>query len=124
MSSGSDSDPFAALNEAQAEADASDFPIVRVGAEIHHVTESRCTTCQSPIWWALTEAGKRMPMRPGPAPDGQWVIGDWARDTRAPIVRHHDPLLDRVRERTTSLPRYRPHWADCPDADQHRKKKR
>lgn len=79
---------------------------------------SRCKSCRAPIFWALTAQEKRMPMDTAPGERGDWVIGGWNEETRAPIVRRRDPLLDGCQ-----LLRFTPHWATCPDADKHRKRK-
>ena len=55
---------------------------------------SRCSTCQTPIIWLRTAAGKRMPVDPGSVQDG-------------------DVLFDPARHRS--------HFADCPQADEHRR---
>ena len=67
---------------------------------------SSCRTCRAPLVWAYTETGKRMPFDAHPAEDGSWVIRN---GTAA-----YDPFA--------RGPRYRPHFATCPDADQHRRR--
>lgn len=76
-----------------------------------------CKTCQSVIWWAVTVHGKAMPMDAGAKVGGEWVICG-KTDRGAPMIRRLEPLLDAGKER------YRPHWATCPDADDHRKRSR
>ncbi len=77
---------------------------------------SHCGSCGAPIFWALTARDKRMPMLPTPDERGEWVIDGWHPDTRAPLVRRREPLLDGHKLRFT------PHWATCPNSDQHRKR--
>lgn len=78
---------------------------------------SRCRSCHARIFWAVTMAGKTMPVDADPPPEGNVVIEAWDDDTRAPIVRARDLMFDGHKTR------YRSHSATCPDSDQHRKKK-
>jgi len=77
-----------------------------------------CKSCHARIWWAVTIAGRSTPMDADPHHEGEWVI-DGETENGAPKVRPHAPLLD-----PPSLERFQPHWATCPNADQHRKTKR
>lgn len=70
---------------------------------------SACSTCGAPIWWAVTEAGKGIPIDAEPRPDGNMVLGDKG-------MRPHLPLFD-----DDAMPRYVSHFATCPQADQHRR---
>ena len=73
-----------------------------------------CRTCRAPIWWGVTLKDRSMPFNPEPTEDGEWVI-DGKTDNGAPRVRRHEPLTD-----PEDTKRYTPHWATCPDADEHR----
>lgn len=78
-----------------------------------------CRSCRAPIRWAVTTAGRRMPLDLEPVPDGNVVI-EGEKDG-VPVVRvlHRDeqPALFEADqpERFTS------HFASCPDADRHRR---
>lgn len=78
----------------------------------------RITTCscKAPIWWAVSIHGKSTPMEPEPTDDGVWVV-DGQTENGAPKVRHVEPLTD------GDAPRFKSHWATCPNADQHRRSK-
>jgi len=69
---------------------------------------SICRTCRAPIVWAQTFTGRRMPLDLHPTDDGSYTITDG--------LAVYAPDAD--------APRYRPHWASCPHADQHRKSRR
>lgn len=80
---------------------------------------SACKTCQAPVKWARTEAGKNMPLDVDPTtgdlasfPDGNIIVTGWAGPLR----------LVRV-AKATDLPgvRYRSHFASCPNAKAHRR---
>lgn len=64
---------------------------------------SQCKSCEAPLVWIKTIAGRPMPCDPEFAdwPDGTVV------DTMGNV-------------HTTGGRGYRPHWASCPNADQHR----
>lgn len=87
----------------------------------------RCRSCDAPIIWAHTRAGKAMPIDATPfgAPlrvlDGNLrMTGATVRDRhgrRAPVVE----LLDGQGELFAGPEaRYRAHFATCPDADDWR----
>ena len=76
---------------------------------------SACKSCRARIWWAVSIKGKSMPMDPDPSADAAWVI-EGQTENGAPKIRQVDPLLD------GAAPRFTPHWATCPNADQHRKR--
>jgi hypothetical protein len=83
-----------------------------------------CRTCDAPILWAVTTAGKPMPLDPAPAADGNIILtGQTGRTTSggsAPECRVDD---------TMTLPgidppeRFKSHFATCPQASQHRRKR-
>lgn len=95
----------------------------------------RCTACQAPILWTLTEAGKRLPV--DAETDGRGVTialevddgnviptGDTAGDgeTTIPIVY----VTGRNIEAAQLFPpahRWRPHFATCPNADRFRRRR-
>lgn len=66
---------------------------------------SKCSSCGADIWWVRTEKGKRMPLDAKPE---QRVIVDGDG---------HDEPVGRVVKVWT------PHWATCPNAEQHRRPK-
>jgi len=74
-----------------------------------------CTSCQAEIRWAVTAAGKLMPIDPEPVEGGNLeLIGE--RNGR-PLVRYRQPSL----LEPPDGPRYRSHFASCPHAGQHRR---
>lgn len=68
-----------------------------------------CRSCGKTIWWATTKTGKAMPLD-GPDPGGNvWVLPP--------------PDLQVVDADTPGAVRARSHFATCPHADTHRRKK-
>lgn len=92
---------------------------------------SRCRSCQAPIFWTITTAGKLIPldasdqgeyMAPKPTPGGLVEFTGQTRPGRdgAPlreVAVHPQPPLDDVR-------RFTAHFATCPNAETHRKTRR
>ena len=68
-----------------------------------------CRSCQAPIFWAMTETGKSMPIDRDPNPEGNLVLDE---NNIASVVA---PTEGKGQTRYTS------HFATCPDAGQHRK---
>ncbi len=75
------------------------------------LTLSCCRSCGVSIQWCVTEKGERIPMDELPHEDGNMVI---VIENHESVARQHLPLLD------ADLPRYRSHFATCPQADEHR----
>jgi hypothetical protein len=78
---------------------------------------SACRSCGAPILWAETDGGKRAPLDLDPVPDGTFVIADRNRwgTPRVAYVPADALLID-------DAPRYRSHYATCPDADRWRRR--
>jgi hypothetical protein len=79
-------------------------------------TTARCGSCQQPIRWVTTEAGKSMPLDPDPA-DGN-IIG-------LPNPAGGEPLAHTLRKTDTppaDAPRFTSHWATCPTSERHRRR--
>jgi len=74
-----------------------------------------CGSCHAPIRWALTLAGKPIPLDPDPRPDGNLVVIETADWNGLPLARPAE-LGD-----PPDGPRYVTHFATCPDADTHRR---
>jgi hypothetical protein len=70
---------------------------------------SVCKSCGAPLLWAKTAAGQRMPLDAVPSPDGGWVYAG--------------PEKIRAAVEDDTVARYVPHWATCPDAASHRRKR-
>lgn len=64
---------------------------------------ARCKSCKAEVLYAETANARRMPLNATPVDDGEWVIIGGR-------CRRFVPGEDDGRKR------YRPHWADCPDA--------
>jgi hypothetical protein len=71
---------------------------------------ARCRSCDAPVVWKRTEAGKAMPIDPDPVPGGNVVLLD---DDRVHVL-HADEAADDV-------PTYVSHFATCPNAKGHRR---
>lgn len=79
---------------------------------------SACRSCGAPIFWAITEAGRRMPVDEAPVPDGNVTVIEDDSDAGVPIVR----VLGATRDLFASGPLYVSHFVTCPDAAEHRRK--
>lgn len=79
----------------------------------------RCRTCKAEIRWAVTEQGRPIPLDLEPVPDGNirlaaaHALGGMARAIVVPEQRRGE-LAGEL---------YRPHFASCPHADQHRRRR-
>ncbi len=75
---------------------------------------SRCRSCQAEIIWAITEAGKRIPLDDEPAletPAGLFTLdSNWPGEGGPRAI-----------SAAAGARLYRSHFATCPNADQHRK---
>lgn len=84
----------------------------------HSVTDeermpANCSSCQAPIIWAKTEAGRAMPLDAEPVDDGNMEL---LPDGICRFV----PKGDHT---TVVVPLYKSHFATCPHARTHRKAK-
>jgi hypothetical protein len=73
-----------------------------------------CRSCGAPVLWAVTAEGKRMPVDAEPTPAGNLVVDQTAQPWTVRVVPPDDLLAG-------DPPRYLPHWATCPHANEHRK---
>ena len=69
---------------------------------------ARCRTCEAPIEWATTPAGKTMPLDAAPTASGTWCYS------------RGETWLATEEDRALKRPLYTSHFATCPDAAQHR----
>jgi hypothetical protein len=67
--------------------------------------------------WATTTNGRRIPLDVAPVPDGNIVLTYPSPGTALAIV------VDPAQQIIGDGPRYRSHFATCPNADQHRKER-
>lgn len=76
----------------------------------------RCRTCEQEIVWALTERGKPIPIDPNPRADGNITLHSLAgADQQIAHVLGADEAA--------SGPTYVSHFATCPDAETHRRRR-
>ena len=77
------------------------------------VEKGNCRACKKPVLWYTTTLGAVMPLDPEPCDDGNVVIVDGkALSLKGDLwEEHHDG------------PRYKSHFATCPNAAEFRKKK-
>jgi hypothetical protein len=75
-----------------------------------------CTSCQAIVLWAKTPTGAKMPVNPEPDPTGNIVLSEGPKPSDWPLatVTHMSQAPDK--------PRYKSHFATCPNAKQHRGK--
>ena len=72
-----------------------------------------CGSCQAGVIWARTEHGKRTPVTASPGNGTMSLAWDGSQ-----IIARVLPAAER------QGPLYRSHFADCPNAGQHRKVRR
>jgi hypothetical protein len=75
---------------------------------------SLCRSCDAPIKWAKTRAGKTIPVDAEPSADGNLVLVPDFLGGLFALAADSDP----------DKPRHKSHFATCPNADAHRKAKR
>lgn len=74
---------------------------------------SRCRSCDAPIVWSHTSAGKALPLDADPDPSGSIQLRpDGLAITMGPLDAEWSP----------DQPRYIPHFATCPHADRWRRR--
>lgn len=76
-----------------------------------------CRTCGAPILWAVTDAGDRMPVDAEPFEGGNIELAQLPHPMQGLRVVMVDPAAPSM----LGAPRYRSHFATCPDAPTHRK---
>lgn len=74
---------------------------------------SACRSCGAPMRWARTSNGKAMPLDAEPDDTGNVVIIDGHAETHI--------SAGRAEEVRPGMPRYMPHHATCPQADDWRR---
>jgi hypothetical protein len=78
------------------------------------MTRGRCRSCGAEVIWAKTEAGRPMPVDVEPDPAGNlhlWLDGN--HEYRCAVI---------VESWPDYRPRFRPHFATCPDAQSWRRR--
>lgn len=76
---------------------------------------SACRSCGADIVWAVTAAGKRMPVDAEPVPEGNVALVDLASgEIHATVLGEGEALL-------AEEPLHLSHFATCVFADQHRR---
>lgn len=82
------------------------------------MADAECRSCHAPVRWVITAAtGKRMPIDPVPAPDGNCWVDHFEGGTPVlHVVLSHDQV-------PTNVPlTYVSHFVTCPDRDSWRKR--
>jgi hypothetical protein len=70
-----------------------------------------CSSCSAPIFFALSPAGKKLPVDAQPVFDGGYVISEHRADV---------PQLVRVQDAAAPATlRFKSHYRTCPNAAQH-----
>lgn len=77
---------------------------------------ANCRSCDAPIVWCRTRAGKNMPVDADPVEDGDFCIADG--DDGKPLAVHVKSYPGKVPH---DVERYTSHFATCPNADQFRR---
>jgi hypothetical protein len=76
--------------------------------------QATCRSCGAVILWAVTKAGKRIPLDAEPCPDGNVFVVQTERGLSA-----YFPTAGAVME---GCARHKSHFATCPDGPAHRRK--
>ena len=76
-----------------------------------------CQYCGAPMLWALTDAGKRIPLNPGADPAGNVAV----RFADGEVGAAHARTLKAGERLEVGEQRCTTHFSDCPKADQARK---
>jgi hypothetical protein len=82
---------------------------------------SACRSCGATIRWATTVNGKRIPVDDEPVPDGNLVLSDPTPGAYAPTAAQYVAPEQPSLFPEPDPPRFRSHYATCPDADRWRK---
>lgn len=86
------------------------------------VKATTCGSCNAPIFWGITAAGRRMPIDLDPNPDGNVHIISFADDGTPHVeIRSGASLLDEPAVANSGP--YMPHFAGCPNAALHRQRR-
>lgn len=98
---------------------------MRVSGVSPHTGPSRCRSCGESVVWAITDAGKRMPVNPTPALPGVGNLVLWFQiglDGKPVDGKQYVSSVPRedLFERYTG-PAWQSHFATCPHASEHRK---
>ena len=86
-----------------------------------------CGSCKRQVRWATTNTGKPMPLEPHPRDDGNVALVDVGGQCLAIVLSDANPNAPRGRpvlsiaRRQVTL--YLAHFAVCPNAPQHRKRR-
>ena len=84
---------------------------------------SHCTSCGAAVIWTSTRNGKSMPVDAQPSTRGNLALTEWpipdSSDTK--ILAEHLTAGQAAGMRASGRPTYLSHFADCPDATQHRR---
>jgi hypothetical protein len=78
---------------------------------------SRCRSCDAPIRWAKTAAGKVIPVDPEPTPKGNIQLGYVGGKEVAIVVNDADALAAQAAGEDL----YVTHFSSCPNAAAHRR---
>lgn len=73
----------------------------------------RCRSCRKPVLWAITQKGARIPVDPEPVPNGNIELRDDGNGEIRSTTVKPDP----------SVRKYVAHFATCPNANNHRRKR-
>ena len=79
-----------------------------------------CRTCGAPVIWLHTLSGREMPLDAEPVADGNLVIVNTGQSRYVVPAPKQAPEPDLFRAPEL---RYRSHFATCPHAKQHRRKR-
>ena len=86
---------------------------------------SACRSCDAPILWVVTQAGRSMPLDPDPVEGGNVEMtgryGETRQGTVVPLVVVHAGGEQLALDGVPTAPRYVSHFATCPNADEHRR---
>lgn len=77
-----------------------------------------CDSCGARVLWTLTRTGRSMPVDELPHADGNVVL--WQDGGKGPLIAH---VLSKGDDVDVLTARHKSHFATCPQAAKHRRKK-
>lgn len=86
-----------------------------MGAVIFHPRTVKCSSCPALIFWAMSPAGKRMPVDSTSTPGGEYVIENFIEPLQL-------SKFDVENHEHAKLQRWTSHFRTCPNATSHSKK--
>ncbi len=92
-----------------------------LGAVMFDPKITRCTACKAPIFFALSSAGRRLPIDAEPVDTGNVIIDGQERDPRNGELMPKAIVLGKADTPLGDPVRFVSHFSTCPNAGQFRR---